>query len=240
MNIYKATLSIVYIISICIVSCTNINARQLYKKSKYNTHKKTVYTGSIQFPQSLNTTPNIRIYTGGDKIITEIDNEMKKNAFSILADKKQTTFYLLITQRQNLQFELEENTVKYLKIAQTQPYKFYRMELSKNNDSEDTTWNIYEQPIATDTGKIPDGTIIICYDPSYIDTIIGGSSIELPTIVIKPDIVQMIGSEYKLHEASIKQLLASLDLDTIHKNPQQDIQQHYQQKTILVLNKLPM
>ena len=44
----------------------------------------------------------------------------------------------------------------------------------------------------------------------------GGTLLELPVIIIKPDVVELAGSAENLYESSIKLQLASLNSDAIH------------------------
>ena len=64
----------------------------------------------------------------------------------------------------------------------------------------------------------------------------GGSKLELPAIIIKHNVIDLMGSEEKLHEASVKLQIASLDTDTIHTPTKREIKQDYQ--CTLIINNI--
>ena len=221
--------------------------------SPANSYFEALFIGTIQFPNTIKKVPNIRVYCSGHIIKTETDDDSKKLTFSIPESKNKKRFSLLITE--GIQFETEENTVKYLKIDPSlQEYKFYQFELVKKNaeqngESKDKTksiknheqpenhnadyhWVIEEDHLALEDGRIPDDTVIICYKPSYIEGLQGGTKLEFPHIRIKNNILQLAGSEDQLHDTSITLLLSSLDYDTIHRSIRQEIKQDYQ-KTLI-------
>ncbi len=177
---------------------------------------KTLFTGAISFPTVLNAAPNVRIYCGGNKIPCCIkDNTV---TFEFEENKYRSHFYILITPTFSFQM-IEDNVVDYACINQGQAYKFYEVTLLKS----ERKWQVRELALPTDTGKIPDQAIIICFDPEYIDKIEGGEVLQLPTIYIKNNILDLAGSEEKLHEQSIQYVLASLRLDPFHAIAQQKI-----------------
>ncbi len=78
------------------------------------------------------------------------------------------------------------------------------------------TWTI--DPMALKENKIPDDALIVCYTPQYVERMEGGSSIQLPKIIIKDNVLELAGSESNLIDSSITLLLSSLDTDAIHAN----------------------
>ena len=197
-------------------------------------------SGTLAFPASLKSNPMLRIYYGGH-IIPYETHPNKKVSFWIPAHESQTTFYVLVTKSVGVQTkqrgEIKNNTIDYLKVPEGQAYKLYELELVQElpeiPDEQATHkkqikkiaaptyhWNITEQTIDTETQRIPDETVIVCYFPEYIENLSGGSALELPTVTITPNIVQKAGSEEKLHEASTTLVLASIDTDTIHNAPE--------------------
>ncbi|HZW61357.1 MAG TPA: hypothetical protein VFF04_03960, partial [Candidatus Babeliales bacterium] len=181
-----------------------------------------LFSGAIQFPETVKNIPDVRVYCSGNKIKCETDKESKRILFSICEDRSLTEFTLLIAD--SIFFELQENTVKYLKLNPKHPYKFYVLILKEivpeifdtaNNRNEQTTykWIIKEAALPFYNGRIPDNTIIICFDPNFIETVRGGNAVEFPTVFVKNNILNIIGSESKLHEKSAELLLSSLDYD---------------------------
>ena len=200
----------------------------------------TLFMGSIQFPHSLETIPDLRIYCGGHKIACE-NGKNNRTSFAIRGERQRTTFYLLITK--TIAYDtIEKNTIRHLTISPSQPYKFYRLTLyaqepslfdeAPKNQKPTYTWNIQEQRLPF-KNRIPDDAIIICYNPEYVDSIEGGNAIELPTIHIKSDIVDLVGSENMLHEKSVELLLSSLDHDALHATIKQELK--HDQKTIIAV-----
>ncbi len=215
------TVSLVLLISSCLTTVS------LYSSS--------LMVGTIQFPHSLSNVPMIRVYTCGKKIpyqLCETDNDSKQFTFCIPQITYEDSFFLLITNKvyfepvHNKELGNLHSTIKYLKVLPTQAYKLYKLVLK----SEKTTggkmiyhWDILEIKIDPKNGRIPDDAIIICYEPTFVDCLTGGSAFELPTIQLKSDILNFIGSETKLHDLSNQMLMASIDSDPIHAVIHQEI-----------------
>lgn len=192
--------------------------------------EKKVMVGSIQFPKAVEHLEGIRIWCGGKKIKSETDPEGKKVTFSLTTNKYQNYFYLLITEHPGSQ-TAEDNTIQYLKSHPQHAYKFYSLELLA-----DGTWRIRELKISLETGRIPDDTIIVYYNPEYIEKVQGGNHIELPKIFLKNDIIALAGSQDRLRDESIELLLSSLDFDTLHDTIKQTVKQDISLKTIVALD----
>ena len=188
--------------------------------------------GTIQFPGNIHKTPTPRIYYGGRIVLRESHNESKTVTFSIPKNKYTNSFYLLITESIGCQTK-QDNIIDYLKISSDKKHKLYGLRLVANQDNTDAdyTWDVIETRV-DNSGRIPDNTIIICLPSHYIDTVVGGNALELPTVKIKQNIIDLAGSEEKFNEASIALLLASLDSDTIHTPVEQAIK-HINKHTLI-------
>lgn len=212
--------------------------------------EKTVFSGTIQFPLALKKVPDLRVYCAGRKISGELDHETKKVSFAISDYRQRTFFYLVIVNPHNVGYELaapQTNTVNYLKINPTEPYKFYAIELvlipeqkddsseAKSNSTMVYKWLIKEIELPQN-GRLPDDTIIVCYEPQFVERLDGGSSFEFPKIILKSDLLSTLGSEEKLHQESAKMLISALDLDAIHANIRQEVKQFAHPKTIVAFN----
>lgn len=194
--------------------------------------------GTIQFPQSIATVPAIRVYSCGKKIpfqLCEVDHESKQFMFRIPQITKNSQFYILVSQEIHFSAQasknqnLKSNTIDYLKVLPNQLYAFYELTLTSTKDALDKVipkWIIEKKNLDTSTGKVPDETIIICYDPFCIDSLSGGSTFELPTITLKPNLLTLLGSEKELQTLSNKMLISAIDSDTVHAT----IKPKYQQK----------
>ena len=180
---------------------------------------RTLFSGTIQFPELIERVPSMRVYYSGNKITCLPSHHSKKLLFSVPEERQRRYFYLLITEK--VRFKTEENTIKYLKIDPQSPYKLYFLVSPQTPASgkiakkEDLVWEIGEKRLGTD-GRLPDNTIIICCDPKLVETLVGGDLLELPTIMIKETLLDVVGTEKKLHESFEQLLLTLLDIDTLH------------------------
>jgi hypothetical protein len=197
----------------------------------------TTIIGSMQFPSVIRHMPPTRIYYAGNKITTDLDHAGKKINFELSVDKRNTTFYLVISKDVT---EQRHEVVEHLKIAPHAPYLFYEMELvtelkrdDKGNTIKETHWEIQQEQLPKN-GILPDHTIIVSCNPEWIDRVEGITPLRLPSIVVKNSLLQLVGSEDALHEHAVEQLLASLDNDRIHASIKSDVKQNYQ-KTIVAM-----
>ena len=209
--------------------------------------EKSLFIGNIVFPSTLEMIPNIRVYYAGRKIVCETDDYGKKVTFSIPENKQRTFFFMLITPE--TEFCSHENTVPFLMLKKNAPYKFYVMELvqieapkKKNRPwanpfekNMEYTWVIKQLDLQLPDGRIPDETIIVRFNPDYVQALEGGNNIEFPKIIIRPDIIKLVGSETKLHELSNRWFLAALNTDTIHDTAPAEVRMHPHSKTILAM-----
>lgn len=191
--------------------------------------------GTIQFPNALQHVPSLRIYYAGHRIKTEAHEEAKQISFAVPRGPAQNKFFLLITQDvdfspiKNVSRELTHNTIEYFKVAHNHPYKLYELELvedtptaenasdpAKKTSSPSQRWVINEHFLVHDNLRMPDMTIIMRYNPDFIELLRPGNAFELPTIVIRHDLLSLVGSEQQLHTLSNELIISSIDLDTVH------------------------
>jgi hypothetical protein len=134
--------------------------------------------------------------------------------------------------------------VPFLKLKNNCPHKFYALQLipgqprkRKKGESiqPEYTWIVRELNLQLPDGRIPDETIIVRYSPEYVEAIEGGNAIEFPKIIIKNDILKLVGSETKLHDISNQWFLAAMNTDTIHEATQQEFVMNPQAKTVLAM-----
>ncbi len=214
--------------------------------------RRTSLCAIIQFPKTVDTVPGVRIYYKGQRIRCDIDQETRRINFSIPADEGATSLDIVVTD--SLSFVAHNNVVEYLKVARKKPYKFYVAELerggsafcfleapyddgveSEAGSSGSASWYVEEIPHALEGGRIPDEAIILCFKPSYIDSVSGGSLSTPLTINIRPDVVAVAGSEKKLHEIADELLLSSLDYDALHAVMRQEVHYASNPKTIVAM-----
>jgi hypothetical protein len=182
--------------------------------------------GTIQFPSTLLTVPTVRLYCAGQIVPSTIDQKNKTISFTIPKYAQQYHFYLLIAQKVHFapassryQAGTTTNTAAYLKLEPSQQYKLYSLllipELTSDNQLR-YTWRITPAQLDPHELKIPDDTLIFCYNPAWVENIKGSNSFELPTIKISNNVVEMCGSEQAFQTMSAHIMLACLDSDTLH------------------------
>lgn len=240
---------ILYSILMLGISYTGIQMGYFYQQD-YFCPNKTLMWGTIQFPKNVSVIPDIRIYYSGQRIKCETNDELKRITYAIPDVAHKPFFKLLITD--NVEFVSECNVIKYLKVHEGTPYKFYQIDLMHSMqhlcsleqpfESESTnqynamSWQIREYRNALIHGRIPDDTIIICCKSSYIDHLENTKASSLPTIKIRSDILELAGSEKRLHENFDELVLSLLDCDTIHAAMQQkEVRPPSNPKTILAI-----
>ncbi len=213
-----------------------------------------LFIGTIQLPITLKKVPSLRIYYGGHKITGEPNDKTKQLIFSIpeIGEKmgQNKKFHLVITE--SIQFEIDENTVKYIKIAPKQAYKCVEVEQTKHESithmppagefdgtrlvipetKVSYTWHVTKKGL-DDNRQLPDNTIVICLSPAYIDRIEGGNKAELPRIFIRSDLLDIVGSEKKLHEEETELLLSAINYDALHSKINQEIKNPQNTKTLI-------
>ncbi|HEV2916218.1 MAG TPA: hypothetical protein VGW78_00570 [Candidatus Babeliales bacterium] len=162
--------------------------------------------GKIVFPLSQALTYELTY--GGQKITTEIDGSTL--IFRMPINKHQQSFFLLFIEDFDNVYKIgesaiEQKTVDYQIARAGILYHFF--ELQKDNDA----WIVAPQ-LLPDNGRIPDNTIIVRCPADYLKSIEGGSYYQLPTIVLKDNIIELAGSEEQLQEKSVALHMASLDI----------------------------
>jgi hypothetical protein len=191
-------------------------------------HQPSMYMGNIQFPSTLSKTPAVRLYFAGNKIVCTSNDEHKKVSFNVAPIQPHIPLYLLIIEQ--VQWEADENTIKYLKTDPRKPYRFYRLHF----DGSTGNWSLKEKAL-NGSGQIPDNTIIVIIAPDWIDKIEGGNRITLPTIYLRQNLVDLIGSEVALQNTTQALLLGAIDSDSIHKKREQVVKRQCKIKTVLAL-----
>ena len=189
-----------------------------------------VMQGTVLFPLGI-TSHGAKVYHGGTMI--PVNTEDNHLTFSIKAGKNQKVFYILIANAQDFEYAKKqavedqsiEQTIQYRSILQGKTYKLYRVRIMPKEVSIEQTllsldnseiipeydWYI-ESLQFMEHDIIPDDTIVVLYNPNYVQGLQSEGTHKLPTIIIKNDIEDI----EKLHEYELINLLASLDTDTIH------------------------
>lgn len=244
-TVKSMTLLAIIITMACVSEC---HAAFVNTRDYFGPNKKMIW-GAIQFPKTLTSIPDMRIYYSGQRIKCETQQDIKRVTFAIPDSAQKNQFKILITD--NVEFASEYNVIKYLKVRHNTPYKFYLATLIQQtiplcsleqldnegiNSKNILTWHIQEYPNALEKERIPDDTIIICLKASYIERLEGSSETMLPTIKIRSDIVKLAGSEQQLHDQANELILSLLDYDTIHAAMhQEEVHPANNPKTVLAI-----
>ena len=179
---------------------------------------KSLFMGSIQFPEKLTDT-DLCVYYKGKKIVTEWDNSSLSSEYSFLESKQLENLYILISE--NISFETDnDNTIKNLKIEDDRPYLCYKLTASRVIDEGgnpgDLSWN--DEIMEIKDGAVPENTIIFLFNPDLIDKVQihnwkKNQNMRLvPTIKIKKDLT----SKELIAAVTIAQL-KSVDINLIHE-----------------------
>lgn len=207
-----------FIIVVVSLICISLSSKTSYAHS--------LLMGTIQFPQSVDTVPTIRIYCAGKIIPCSVDQKNKTLTFNIPKFTQQHHFNLVITEKIGFGYaptkyeDKPSNTPSYLTLEQKQPYLLYSLLLTPEfSDAQDAQfrfrWRVRPETLAADR-KIPDDAIIVCCDANWIAGIDSANSFEFPKIEIKPNLLELAGSQEQLRQASARLMLAALDSDTMH------------------------
>lgn len=191
--------------------------------------------GRVQFPSTIQRLPSLRMYYSGSIIDCEPDADGKYLSFALPKSPTQRKFYLLVAEAisfelvKSLQPDFPINTAEYCKVERNAPYRLFELELveekaeekdqkqaSKTHAASTFSWHVNEHMLIHEDQRIPDMTIIMLYNPNFVDTLKGGTAFELPTIHLKKNLIELAGSEKKLHELSDALLINSLDSDALH------------------------
>ena len=182
--------------------------------------------GTIQFERPAGPFEDVPLYYGGHIIKKSINKRRTRVTFEILKERFQREFLLLVTaeitpvNKVTADGSVIFNTIDYLKVAENQTYKLYRLRLAskivptKNQKSEvEQFWIVDEIELPAD-GRILDNTIIVLYLPEMVEKIEGGSAIELPTIYMYTS--KSFDTTNGIEERLLKMHLSALDTNTIH------------------------
>jgi len=166
----------------------------------------------------------IKIYHGGSIVPTE--NYGNKICFFVKNSISVTRMFLLIVNPANLEYNLKkgpfetlQNTIQSRTIAAEKDYKLYAINFSKN------TWTAEECEL-NENRIVPDTTLILFYNPSYISHLDVQNSID---IYIKNDI-----AEEQLRDEEIKYLFHTLHTDSLYDKPRQNMVTYKLCKQIVV------
>lgn len=172
--------------------------------------------GIIDLPAHFQKLSNIRIWQGGTIIACDIDARSKKISFELSIEKSQTFFYLVVID--DIIPSIEDNTVHYFSATKTADYKIFSLNLITDETANDTRHHWVTKELHIPLSRIPDDAIIVYFPGSYVERLDGGSSIELPKIVLKKNL-----NQETVHMAFTKQILKAINYDSLHASITREI-----------------
>jgi hypothetical protein len=181
-------------------------------------HAVSMLFGTIEFPRTVKTAPQYEIFYEGQKIRPEIDGN--KLLFNIPINRMLNRFFILFVEDPSYVLKqsdgaFQQNTIDYLKSGTV--YRIFELQL------QGTAWRYAERLLAEDRA-IPDNTIIIYMPPHYIDKLVGGKGLQLPHIMIKENIIELLsGSLEALQKKANELSIAAIDMNTFHVPAQEAI-----------------
>ena len=184
-----------------------------------NTEKRTdqrLFVMNLHIPASTRATGLCAYYKGYPLQLS--------NALCILPEQdKRLTFSYVITEEVDV--KARGNTVQCLKRKSDIACKWYDLTLTIDDSGEDSTysWTVEEKKGVRMPECLPDHAILIQVDPNLIDRIesvqdtpLESDIVYLPTIFLKED--------EDFSQKSVCAVLASIDLRTMHREPERTIQ----------------
>jgi len=192
--------------------------------------------GTIAFPHSV--IPHANIYYNGKKLPIDIDTKEKRVniiPYCLEESKSNQQFHMIICSE--CKIASKENTIQYLHVPKSVPYKFYTLSAARQYNKEQEVdgylWNVHEDTLVHNI--IPDNTIIFLFNANLIEGLHVKSWPQNSNIRILPEIViKKSVSKNDISDAMNSAALASMDLDAIHKRNITSIKQ-INQKAVLSL-----
>ncbi len=175
-------------------------------------HAVSMLFGTIEFPRTIKTAPQYEIFYEGQKIKPEIDGS--KLLFNIPINRMLNRFYILFVEDPSYVLKesdgtIPQNTIDYLKSGTA--YRIFELQPQGTN-----AWHCVERLLAENLA-IPDNTIIVYMPPTYIDKLVGGKGLQLPHVMIKENIMDLLsGSLDALQKKADELSIAAIDMSSFH------------------------
>jgi hypothetical protein len=166
---------------------------------------------TIEFPRAVKTAPQYPMWYEGHGVSGEVNgNEV---FYNVPINRMLKHFYLLFVEDSSYVLKqsdgaLQQNTIDYLKSGTV--YRIFELQL------QGTAWRSAERLLAEDRA-IPDNTIIIYMPPHYVDKLVGGKGLQLPHIMIKENIVELLGGSLEaLQKKANELIIEAINMNTFH------------------------
>lgn len=220
------------------------------------------FLGSLEYPQSFKGEHKLSILYKGVMYSIDIQKGSKKKAargyYELYDNQMPRVLHVLVSEDLKLP---DDGVIKYLQTSAEHPYRVFRLkqieykETSKTPlftslapegnapaqlaDSVMMMWDIEELPHSEPEWRIPDATIVLFMDPTFIaqlDTAVWDAVrpvVRLPRIVFKKDIAEDIFAQ-----VLNKMQLALMNFKPFHAEPTMKIIP-YQNRTVAMPSSLP-
>jgi hypothetical protein len=196
---------------------------------------RTIYFGSIQFPTTLERIPGIRIWHEGKILPVELDHGLAKLSFEVAVERGRASFYLVVTD--GITIEAQDNTIRYFRISPGASYKIYFIERVRLQVEGTLSYRWIVHEVHIPLVRLPDDALIVYCPAHYVQEVVAStSSLELPKIVIKPDLIEQLGSPLALYDAFIKVQLQAINFDAMHDTIVKRVKVDASPKTIIAMN----
>jgi hypothetical protein len=167
---------------------------------------------NIAFPRPYHS-QGIKVYQAGEIIHTDVSDHTI--SFFIKDMNRTKEFHILVVKPCDLSYVFNENaknTIQYRVVNPERSYKFYKISFSSTSQN----WNIEDKNLK-ENGKIPDQTVIIFYNPDYIESFCCSKENPVPTLLISDTIFTLSGGNDALCYEEIRYLLDTLHLDPLQQ-----------------------
>lgn len=172
-------------------------------------HPISMMFGTIEFPRSLKMIFPYKIFYEGQQVKTEVEDNRLLFTIPINRPMISRFFILFVEDPYYVLKEADctvlQNTVDYLKSGTT--YRIFELRAVGGS------WHVQEY-LLPESLIIPDNTIIVYMPPAYIDTLTGGTGREFPRVMIKENILDLLGGSLD----ELKRKAEALAMESIHMN----------------------
>lgn len=188
------------VLALCVLTHTNTYS-----------HAVSMLFGTIEFPRSIKTVPQYEIFYEGQKIKPEVDGN--KLLFNVPINRMMNRFFILFVEDPSYVLKesdgtIQQNTIDYLKSGTA--YRVFELH------SQSSTWRIVER-LLPENFAIPDNTIIVYIPPTYIDKLVGGKGLQLPHVMIKENVMDLVSGSFDALQKKADELsIAAIDLSSFH------------------------
>lgn len=168
---------------------------------------------NIIFPANYSS-QGIKIYQAGEIVHTKMDDHIL--SFFVKDHKREHTIYFIIIRPANITYKFKpeidktkQQTIESINIKPGSDYKTYKVSITKNKD-------LTVSEISLDTTTIPDTSVLILYNPAYIQTMMISENKTLVFHVIE-NLLEVGNGKDALFAEEVIYLFDTLHSDPLHQ-----------------------